>query len=717
MLSDRLPANRAARKPCRVTDSFAAAAQSEAEAGPGTGDVIEDIIAARRPDPMIGARDALSVRREASDLLRAARNDGTFAASLPRALALVAGFPDDEHCQRIVAYLLEGMGDLRGSQRAWRGISARFPQSVEAFAQTFRMAAKVLGRDAAESLFRRRFGDWRAIAAPERLLMAALALQTLGHGADAEAACRKAIAMRPDDAEGWHRLVALLDERELLPAARDAAAEGLARTADPGLAAEQERLTRDCDRLHADFPTLDFARTPVWKAVLDDTLASAVAARRADPPRAAPGQIGGIVMIGGTLGGGGAERQLVTSAIALDDAARAGTEIGGRRLTGPVQVLCRKLDPRRGQDFFLPLLASQGIAVTSYLAAPRFGGRPARSALAGQKAAIARLPVRTREGIEHLVDLLRYHAPDVVHIWQDGMILAAGMAALLARVPRIVLNVRTLPPTERADRMKPESEAIYRALLAAPGVTLTANSALAARRYEAWLRLPQGSASVVPNGVSPLSPAPAEEDVARWEGFAARTGGGFTVGGVMRFDANKRPIDWLAIADRLIALRPDARFILVGDGELRGPAREYAARLGIADRVLFVGRSPRVGYWLSRMDAFLLTSRFEGTPNVLIEAQLAGLPVVTTPAGAAGETILPGVTGHVLADGETIDVDRAAALLEAFAAESEASRQHLSTLARARAEQHFSVATMLRHTLEVFAAPDDAPLLDLTART
>lgn len=692
-----------------MTDSFTPTAQSEA----GTGDAIEDIIAGRLPDPAIGARDLLSVRREASDLLRAARNDGTFAASLPRALALVAGFPDDEHCQRIIAYLLEGTGDLRGAQRAWRGISARFPRSVEAFAQTFRMAAKVLGREAAEALFRRRFGDWRTITDPDPLLMAALALQALGHGEAAEDACRRAIAMRPGESEGWKRLVALLEERELLPAARDAAAEGLARTADPELSAEHERLTRECARLAAAFPTLDFGRTPVWRSVLDDLLATTIAERRRDPPRAAPHQIGGIAMIGGTLGGGGAERQLVTSAVAIDSAARAGTVIGGRRLIGPVQVLCRKLDPRRGQDFFLPLLAAHDIAVTSYLAAPRFGGRPARSVVADRREAIARLPERTREGIVHLADLLRYHAPDVVHIWQDGMILAAGLAALLARVPRIVLNVRTLPPTDRADRMKPESEAIYRALLAAPGVTLTANSTLAARRYEAWLGLADGAVTVVPNGVSPLAAQPAEEDDSRWRGFDERAGPGFTVGGVMRFDANKRPVDWLAIADRLLAIRPDARFILVGDGDLRGAAREYAARRGIADRVLFVGRSARVGYWLSRMDAFLLTSRFEGTPNVLIEAQLAGLPVVTTPAGAAAETILPGVTGHVLADGETIDPEVAATHLESFARLGGEARARLSALAKTWAEQHFSVATMLRHTLEVFAAPEDAPIIDL----
>ncbi|MFW2829709.1 glycosyltransferase [Sphingomonas sp. ID0503] len=687
-----------------MSDSFTFPAQSEA----GTGDLLEDALAPGFPDPAIGGLDAASARRQASDLLRAAHGDGSFAASLPRALELAAGFPEEEHVQRIVAHLLEGKGDIRAAQRAWRGVSARFPRSVEAATQAFRLTAKALGREAAEAQYRRRFGDAEAITDPERLLMAALALEVLGRHEEAEAACRRAVALRPDHGETRLRLIRLLEERGLIAEAVKAASgtEG-----DAEVHAQRERLRAELDRLQKSFPRLAFTGAPVWRTVLDDLLARTVAARIAHPPRIANGQLGSVVMIGGTLGGGGAERQLVASALALDRAAKEGRMIGDRAFTGPVSVLCRKLDPRRGQDFFMPALTAQGIQVTGYLAAPRYGGKPSLSVVAGERAAIRELPERVREGVEHLTDLLRYLAPDVVHIWQDGMILAAGLAALLAKVPRIVLNVRTLPPSDRADRFKEEQIPIYRALLASPGVTLTANSALAARRYEQWLGLPERTGWVVPNGVNPLPIAPSPDDEERWRLFDERTSGGFTVGGVMRFDANKRPIDWLAIADRLAARLPDARFILVGDGELRGAAQEFAARRGIADRVLFTGRSAAVGYWLSRMDAFMLTSRFEGTPNVLIEAQLAGLPVITTPAGAAAETIIPGVTGHVLDGGETIDPEEAAARLAAFAAMPVTDRAHISALARERAVQHYSVETMLRHTLEAFAAPLDAPMI------
>jgi Vi polysaccharide biosynthesis protein TviE len=63
--------------------------------------------------------------------------------------------------------------------------------------------------------------------------------------------------------------------------------------------------------------------------------------------------------------------------------------------------------------------------------------------------------------------------------------------------------------------------------------------------------------------------------------------------------------------------------------------------------LLFVGVSSSVGFWLSKMDLFMLLSKQEGLPNVVIEAQLSGVPVVITPAGGAPESLIPGVTGIV----------------------------------------------------------------------
>jgi glycosyltransferase involved in cell wall biosynthesis len=134
-----------------------------------------------------------------------------------------------------------------------------------------------------------------------------------------------------------------------------------------------------------------------------------------------------------------------------------------------------------------------------------------------------------------------------------------------------------------------------------------------------------------------------------WREFDGRTKNATrTVGGVFRFDTDKQPLTWIRFAARYLKRHEDARFVLVGGGRLLEHAVKLAEDYGIEDRILFVGRSTHVGYWMTKMDVLVLLSRYEGLPNVLIEAQYMGVQVVTTPAGGAPECLIDGVSGHVL---------------------------------------------------------------------
>ena len=138
-----------------------------------------------------------------------------------------------------------------------------------------------------------------------------------------------------------------------------------------------------------------------------------------------------------------------------------------------------------------------------------------------------------------------------------------------------------------------------------------------------------------------------------WDEFCARTADAdFTFGGVFRFDQNKRALMWLEFAAAALAAYPRSRFVLVGDGAQLTDAKAFVRDMGFEDRCLFTGKTPAVGYWLNRMDSLGLTSRLEGLPNVLIEAQFAGVPVISTPAGGAGEAFIPGQTGFLMSSTE-----------------------------------------------------------------
>ena len=80
-------------------------------------------------------------------------------------------------------------------------------------------------------------------------------------------------------------------------------------------------------------------------------------------------------------------------------------------------------------------------------------------------------------------------------------------------------------------------------------------------------------------------------------------------------------------------------------------------------RILFPGRTKDVPSWLEAFDVFLLTSRIEGLPNVLIEAQSAGVPVVSTVAGGSSETFMDGITGYLSASDDPDDLAKAVSLI------------------------------------------------------
>jgi glycosyltransferase involved in cell wall biosynthesis len=85
---------------------------------------------------------------------------------------------------------------------------------------------------------------------------------------------------------------------------------------------------------------------------------------------------------------------------------------------------------------------------------------------------------------------------------------------------------------------------------------------------------------------------------------------------------------------------------LVGDGPARPELEVLADRLGIRGRVNFVGHVPQpcLTPFYRNCDVFVMPTRYEGLGRVLVEAALAGAPIVTTAIGPTAEAVLPGET-------------------------------------------------------------------------
>lgn len=84
----------------------------------------------------------------------------------------------------------------------------------------------------------------------------------------------------------------------------------------------------------------------------------------------------------------------------------------------------------------------------------------------------------------------------------------------------------------------------------------------------------------------------------------------------------------LDIFSECVKIVPNARLLLVGDGEGRTQIQEKAKSLGLEDKVIFTGVRNDVADLLQAMDVFVFPSLYEGVPVTMIEAQASGLPCV-----------------------------------------------------------------------------------------
>jgi glycosyltransferase involved in cell wall biosynthesis len=143
--------------------------------------------------------------------------------------------------------------------------------------------------------------------------------------------------------------------------------------------------------------------------------------------------------------------------------------------------------------------------------------------------------------------------------------------------------------------------------------------------------------------------------------------------------------------------------VIFGAGPLQEKSLALAARRGLGARLHFPGTISDAALGLSLLDAFLLTSRFEGTPNVVLEASILGVPVVATEAGGTREAIAPGVTGLLV---EEHDLRRIADAVLSILSDPAWAPRAREEGPRFVAER-FGLARMLDETLRLYGLSGD----------
>ena len=161
-----------------------------------------------------------------------------------------------------------------------------------------------------------------------------------------------------------------------------------------------------------------------------------------------------------------------------------------------------------------------------------------------------------------------------------------------------------------------------------------------------------------------------------------------------RFD---RFIDALALARRR---EPSLAGIIVGaDRGAKAALQQRANSLGLAaPDLLFLGECDRVPALLARASLLVLSSDYEGFPNVILEAMAARLPVITTPAGDAGLVVQDGRTGYIV-EGEDI-AGMAASMVQLV--QSSEMRMKFGEAGRTRVEQQYGYRLLSGRLFAIF---------------
>ena len=120
------------------------------------------------------------------------------------------------------------------------------------------------------------------------------------------------------------------------------------------------------------------------------------------------------------------------------------------------------------------------------------------------------------------------------------------------------------------------------------------------------------------------------------------------VGSVGRLTEQKGYIYLVEAASKVISILPKAKFLIIGEGPLRGCLQEYAEALGVSNSFILVGPREDLAPLYRAMDLFVLPSLWEGLPTVILESMACGVPVIATDIPGTRELVRQGHTGWLV---------------------------------------------------------------------
>ncbi len=218
---------------------------------------------------------------------------------------------------------------------------------------------------------------------------------------------------------------------------------------------------------------------------------------------------------------------------------------------------------------------------------------------------------------------------------------------------------------------------------------LLVNTSVLKRQLVEHDRLPEQRVTVIPNGVDTTFFRSHREDVCSGKRILLC---------IARLVPDKDHATLLHAFRILVRKIPNVELWVVGNGGMEASLKQCAARTCPRGSVRFLPGRLDVRDLLHQATLFVLSSRLEALPNVVLEAMACGLPIVTTAVGGLPEVVQHGRTGLLAPRGDAAELAHAMETL----LRDEALRTSFGRSGRLRAETDYSIVTMVRRHEEVF---------------
>ena len=230
--------------------------------------------------------------------------------------------------------------------------------------------------------------------------------------------------------------------------------------------------------------------------------------------------------------------------------------------------------------------------------------------------------------------------------------LWARLAGWPAHAPRSITCIRNFNFLPRSQGAVAAAMKAAERALASRSRWFVANSRVTAEAMIARGIVAKKKMLVIPNAVEPTPAVGRAAARARLRGLM---GGGAPsmpiVGTLARLVDVKDLATLVRAARHVVDAVPEARFVLGGEGPERAALEGLRAELGLAAHVHLPGTLDGRDV-ISGFDVAVLTSQREGMPNFVVESMAAGVPLVSTRAGAAAELLDEGALGRLAAVGD-----------------------------------------------------------------